>query len=166
MTCNVLDHRLAFSLTPGSTTAACGSRQGHMMQNANRLHVACEDFSAGYFLPLGPTYENESYSRLFLVSRKGVTLRLSGRGTASTVSEPRVRLESEVICHRVLAHRAVIRNRGEGMTLGSVASPPSHDPLTRQNTLPREIRYEVPSGPSASRSAFQPALAAAEPGLG
>jgi hypothetical protein len=29
-----------------------------------------------------------------------------------------------------------------------------------------EMRYEVPSGPSASRSAFHPALAAAEPGLG
>jgi hypothetical protein len=47
-----------------------------------------------------------------------------------------------------------MRNRGDGMTLGSDLSPPSQDPFTRQNTLPREIRYEVPSGPSASRSAL------------
>jgi hypothetical protein len=52
------------------------------------------------------------------------------------------------------------------MSLVSDLSPPSQDPFTRQNTLLREIRYEVPSGPSASRSAFHPALAAAEPGLG
>src|SRR5215470_1916630 len=68
--------------------------------------------------------------------------------------------------HRILAHRALMRNRDEGIILGSDASPPSHDPLTRQKILPREMRYEVPSGPSASRSAFQPALAAAELGLG
>ena len=68
--------------------------------------------------------------------------------------------------HRILAHRAVMRNRGDRTALGSDASPPSHDPFTRQKMLLFEMRYEVPSGPSASRSAFHPALAAAEPGLG
>lgn len=63
-------------------------------------------------------------------------LRLSGYGN---------RIDPEVMRHWILAHRAVIRNRGEGMNWESVGSPPSHAPLTRQNTLPRKMRYEVPS---------------------
>ena len=95
-----------------------------------------------------------------------LTRRLSSRSLRALRVGPKVRLKPGVIRHRVLAHRAVMRNRGDGATLGSDASPPSHDPLTRQKMLPCEMRYEVPSGPSASRSAFHPALAAAEPGLG
>src|SRR5437867_1872005 len=95
-----------------------------------------------------------------------LTRRLSSRGPRALRAGPKVCLKPRVIRHRILAHRALMRNRGDGITLGSDASPPSHDPLTRQKMLPREMRYEVPSGPSASRSAFQPALAAAEPGLG